>query len=182
MITHNTTKINIIFNNPSLQKDITYLFNQKNIIIENNVCDELKSINISKTNNHLDVIFNGQIVIKVKLPSSFDKMFKSVFQILPQVYLNFYDTKYYPYVKKIETSNKNVLLNETHNIILSSLVTSKGKTLKKNDLYQFLWPNDKIVSLNKLDTHLTNLKNFLKLEMNQDLRISSSKGIIALLD
>ena len=35
-----------------------------------------------------------------------------------------------------------------------------------------LWPNDKNIQINKLDTHLTNLKSFLYEKINFSIKIS----------
>ena len=34
--------------------------------------------------------------------------------------------------------------------------------IEKVDLYKIIWPKDKEIILNKLDTHLTNLKNIVQ--------------------
>ena len=41
-------------------------------------------------------------------------------------------------------------------------------------------PNDKEIFLNKLDTHLTNLKKILFNDIGYDLKFSSKSGIIKL--
>ena len=50
--------------------------------------------------------------------------------------------------------------------------------IDKKILYSIIWPNEKVIQLNKLDTHLTNLKKFLKEEIDYDVIFSSNKGII----
>jgi len=53
--------------------------------------------------------------------------------------------------------------------------------MPKNSLYKKLWPNDKEISINKLDTHLTNLKNDFETKFGQNLNLVSSKGNIRLI-
>ena len=50
----------------------------------------------------------------------------------------------------------------------------------KNFLYGLIWPNDKDIQINKLDTHVTNLKNKIKNELNFDLKIISNAGLLKL--
>ena len=49
------------------------------------------------------------------------------------------------------------------------------------ELYKILWPSDKNIQLNKLDTHLTNLKNLFEKEFNYNLNYFSKQSIIKLL-
>ena len=50
--------------------------------------------------------------------------------------------------------------------------------LNKIDLYKEIWPLDKELQLNKLDTHLTNLKNHLKEKINFNFLFFSRSGSI----
>ena len=50
--------------------------------------------------------------------------------------------------------------------------------LDKIKLYKDIWPLDKDLQLNKLDTHLTNLKNHLKEKLNLNLLFFSRSGLI----
>ena len=43
-----------------------------------------------------------------------------------------------------------------------------------------IWPNDKDVQLNKLDTHMTNLKNKLK-EIGLNIRFVTNSGKVQLI-
>ena len=43
-----------------------------------------------------------------------------------------------------------------------------------------IWPLDKEVQINKLETHLTNLKTKIKTKLNINLNISSNEGKINL--
>ena len=43
-----------------------------------------------------------------------------------------------------------------------------------------IWKKDKDISINKLDTHLTNLKKSLFNDIGYDLNFSSKSGIIKL--
>ena len=66
-------------------------------------------------------------------------------------------------------------------MIISNLVISDGG-LDKDHLYNLIWKRDKSIYINKLDTHLTNLK---KLHQELDLKInfhSHNKKLQLLID
>ena len=71
-------------------------------------------------------------------------------------------------------------LTFTHSIILNKLILSKDG-IKKNDLYKTIWPSDKEIFSNKLDTHLTNLKNIFNNELKCSLNYFSKNGLLRLL-
>ena len=53
--------------------------------------------------------------------------------------------------------------------------------INKSNLYKLIWPYDKDIQINKLDTHITNLKNKVKEFLKVDLTIISSSGVIKLI-
>ena len=63
---------------------------------------------------------------------------------------------------------------------MCNLLLNSEKGIKKIDLIRTVWPNDKEMFLNKLDTHLTNLKKNLFNEIGYDFKFSSKSGIIKL--
>ena len=73
-------------------------------------------------------------------------------------------------------------LSNIQNHILSLLITSPNG-INKNQLYKVVWPHNKDYSVNKLDTHLTNLKKKLKTEIEVDIQIKSiDKNITLIID
>ena len=44
-----------------------------------------------------------------------------------------------------------------------------------------IWSQDKDIQINKLDTHITNLKNKIKKGLNIDLKIITNSGILTLI-
>ena len=52
--------------------------------------------------------------------------------------------------------------------------------INKNNLYKLIWQNDYEVSMNKLDTHITNLKNILKKDLNFNLLVKTEGGKVYL--
>jgi DNA-binding response OmpR family regulator len=59
------------------------------------------------------------------------------------------------------------------------IVNKEG--INKKFLYESIWPNDKDISINKLDTHLTNLKNQIKLDLSLNINFISQEKILNLI-
>ncbi len=90
------------------------------------------------------------------------------------------DYKYFPYQRLITKIKKKSLLSDIQNMIMSKLVTYK-EGIDKEGLYQSIWKRDKQISINKLDTHLTNLKNQLKSDLELYVNFQSQNKILRLL-
>ena len=90
------------------------------------------------------------------------------------------DYKYFPYQRLITNIKKKSLLSDIQNMIMSKLVTYK-EGIDKEGLYQSIWKRDKQISINKLDTHLTNLKNQLKSDLDLYVNFQSQNKILRLL-
>ena len=75
-------------------------------------------------------------------------------------------------------NNINLKLTHTHNLIIQDILIAKEQKISKIDLYKKIWPNDVNIQINKLDTHLTNLKNFLYDSFNFKLKFNSTSGMI----
>ena len=88
--------------------------------------------------------------------------------------------KYFPYQRVISNQNKKVLLSEIQNLIISNLIVNK-EGIDKDNLYNLIWKRDKLIYINKLDTHLTNLKKKLKQELNLKINFQSHNKILRLL-
>ena len=77
--------------------------------------------------------------------------------------------------------NLELKLGNIHNLILSKLLLFRDVGISKETLYKHVWNTDKSININKLDTHLTNLKNLLLSNIKLKLNISSSNGLISLI-
>ena len=88
--------------------------------------------------------------------------------------------KYFPYQRVISNQNKRSLLSDIQNLIISNLIIKK-EGIDKDDLYNLIWKRDKSIYINKLDTHLTNLKKKLKQELNLKINFQSQNKILRLL-
>ena len=78
-------------------------------------------------------------------------------------------------------NDNSINLNYIHNIIMTHLTLNLNIGINKSNLYKLIWPYDKDIQINKLDTHITNLKNKVKEFLKVDLTIISSSGVIKLI-
>lgn len=88
--------------------------------------------------------------------------------------------EYFPYKRLILKNNKKSYLTDIQNIIFYNLFFSK-LGIDKQVLYEIIWNKDKDISINKLDTHLTNLKNQLLKEIGLKINFQSNNKILQLL-
>ena len=65
-------------------------------------------------------------------------------------------------------------------MIISNLIISDGG-LDKDHLYNLIWKRDKSIYINKLDTHLTNLKKKLYQELDLKINFQSHNKKLQLL-
>ena len=63
---------------------------------------------------------------------------------------------------------------------MTNLLTSKDG-IDKEILYKSIWKKDKSIYINKLDTHLTNLKKKLKQDLEINVNFQSQKKNLRLL-
>lgn len=134
---------------------------------------------IRQHQNVFEITCNSQ-TLKLTTPQHIQIYFDNIMSLLKNVQINFGELIYSPILQVLELKNKNLKLKNIHNIILSNLLLYLGKGIEKPTLYKKIWPNDKSYHINKLDTHLTNLKNELKESLNFDLIFSSSGGNLKL--
>ena len=88
------------------------------------------------------------------------------------------DAKFYPLKQSLVYKDKETYLGNIHYIIFCQLLLYRENGASKTELYKEIWPQDKEYQLNKLDTHLTNLKNHLKEKINFDFLFSTRSGLI----
>ena len=76
---------------------------------------------------------------------------------------------------------KSLILGNIHNLIFSALLLNLTSGVNKSQLYEIIWPNDKNFQINKLDTHLTNLKNLIKEKLGYQINFKTIGGKIYLI-
>ena len=91
------------------------------------------------------------------------------------------DLNYNPIKQSLSFNDNSINLNYIHNIIMTHLTLNLNIGINKSNLYKLIWPYDKYIQINKLDTHITNLKIKVKEFLKVDLTIISSSGVIKLI-
>ena len=155
------------------------VFNQNNLYF-------YKSLNNLKPNFSIDIKDEKLVLIfdkiKTTLPFPLDPrvVIKEAMNTINQLYFKYKKLRYYPYLKLIKYKATQMALSNSHNIILFNLFIYENLGINKNQLYSCIWPNDKDISLNKLDTHLTNLKNFILNNCDENIDFRTANGLLKL--
>lgn len=172
--------LNFKFEDQELEDQIMSLFQQKpftKLLINDH---KLFNIEILRSKENVEINSNYSKKKIITTPFNFNKLSKEIEKISNYFFFNFNNAKYYPYLNKIIHNEKTLLLNDLHNKILINLIYFNDQGLNKLDLYKFLWNNDKNVFINKLDTHLTNLKNLIFNNIDVKLKFKSINNLIYL--
>jgi hypothetical protein len=156
------------------------LLNQKKIFITNNEEKQYyNKVKIKKKGLGYHVSLNGKY-FEIQTPIYFDQFFNLFSNLIRDIIVVIGPVSYYPMIQEISRGAKKCKLKEIHNIIFEKVILNK-KGVDKISLYKTIWPSDKEIYLNKLDTHLSNLKNELKNQINYELKLNSSNNILKLM-
>ena len=88
---------------------------------------------------------------------------------------------YVPVKQNLIYEKKSLVLGNIHNLIFSALLLHLKSGISKNNLYEMIWPGDKSYQINKLDTHLTNLKNLIIEKLGYQANFKTIEGKIHLI-
>lgn len=135
-------------------------------------------ITIEKKDDTVSILFN-QKKINLKFPIIANDIFNEFLNLISDYYVSISNVYYYPLKGKVSYKKKTIKLNFIHDQIIYLLVINNFG-IDKNKLYKLIWLNDYEVSMNKLDTHITNLKNILKKDLNFNLLIKTEGGKVYL--
>ena len=165
-----------------LTESLTNLICQINPLLITNIKDSsFVHIEAHQANDQLYFIYSQRkeiIKTPIKINNIFDGIYRLIFE--KAVIVNGFD--YFPFKQTINYQGNELKLNFISNEILRNLYLYKERGIDKNILYSSIWPQDKEILINKLDTHLTNTKNLIQDNFNIDLKYASKKGIVKLLD
>ena len=162
-------------------KSISHLFNQREYYY--NLDDNKKYffiVKIKKFEKELQ-IKSHQKISTLKIPVTFNVLSTALSKLLHDHSIEIGSIKFYPYRQSLHFKDRYTNLGNIHFIIFSQLILSHPDTIEKEDLYKNIWPKDKEYQMNKLDTHLTNLKNYLDEKIDIKLNFSSISGKIKLI-
>ena len=157
---------------------ISYLEN-KNFSLAYENESYFTTIKVRETEKSISLIiddYKKEMSIPVNLNFLSSEILKSIVDI--NIKINNYN--YFPYQSLVENSKKKVLLSDIQNIILNNILLSKDG-VDKDLLYQRIWKRDKSIQINKLDTHLTNLKNKLNDVLNLSVNFQSCEKKLRLM-
>ena len=129
--------------------------------------------------NHLYCSIDDE-QIKFKLPKNFQEILEKIYDFVSNKNILLNNIKYYPLKQLMKDDVKSTLFTDIQNKIMIHLLLNLSSGVEKTELIKNIWPKDKDIFLNKLDTHLTNLKNQIYNDLNFDLKFSSKSGILKL--
>ena len=147
---------------------------------------------IDKSEKHffdIDILFENSYLKIVsslssssfKLPIPFELLLSEVKNHFANKFIKIGSYNYEPINQSISYDKKILYLNYIHNIILNNLILYKNIGVDKNHLYKTIWTQDKDIQINKLDTHLTNLKNQLKKDLGMNAYFQSQDKTLRLM-
>ena len=152
---------------------------QKNMINENSSDMFFAYIKIKIKDNNLNLDCNGKTE-QFSMPMDINFFFGQILRIISDIKISNNEYDYYPYQRVLSKKSHKSLLSDIQNTIFSNLITSKSG-INKDKLYRLIWKKDKDISINKLDTHLTNLKNQLKRDLGITANFQSQDKTLKLL-
>ena len=134
-------------------------------------------VDIQNQKNFINISSQNSINFKLKTPFQISELIDKIEKISKTFYFNILGVLYYPFSQELIYKDKTIKLNLIHNQILKKLSLNNDGILK-SDLYKSIWPNDKDYQVGKLDTHISNLKSFIKSGLNHEIYFESNGGIL----
>ena len=163
-----------------LKRNIVSLLEQKNFIFKKKYSDKyFFQLNFYQEENKLNFSIDND-EIKINLPKNNNEIFQKIFDFVSNKGVVVNNYKYFPFRQIMKKENKISLLSEIQNEIMIHLLLNLSDGIDKIELIKNIWPNDKDIFLNKLDTHLTNLKNQLSDDLDFKLKFSSKSSLLKL--
>ena len=165
-------------NNYLVKQTLTNFLENKNFSLASENDNYFTIVNIHKAEKSIDIII-GDLKKEILLPADLNHLSSEILKLIADINIPF-SNYYYPYQRLVENKKKRSLLSDIQNIILNNtLLYSDG--IDKDLLYHRIWKRDKSIQINKLDTHLTNLKNKLNDELNLNINFQSNDKKLQLL-
>ena len=171
--------IKLICGNQLLYKTLSNYLIQKDILLASSNSIHQIVIEIQDREKSIILNINGH-KIDISLPIDINFLNSQILKKIVDINFSIGSYKYFPYQRVISNQNKKVFLSEIQNLIISNLIVNK-EGIDKDNLYNLIWKRDKSMYINKLDTHLTNLKKKLNQELNLKIYFQSNNKILRLL-
>lgn len=148
------------------------LLSQKNFIIKKEKNLYYPRIKIEDQNEKLIIVINDLNKVYIK-PLELNFIFSDLMREILKISYKINKFFYFPFQRKVKNEKLKTYLSDIQNKILLNLLTNQNG-INKDELYQIIWSADKTISINKLDTHLTNLKSLLIDELNLKINFKSA--------
>ena len=170
-----------------------FLLESKDYFLLKNISSTLKQKKIFHTLNQNENFFFKIKVIsnenniefkdnlksqKIMTPTSIDLIIKAIWNLYYDYKIYIKDAIFFPLKQSLIYQNKQTNLGNIQFLMFSNLMLNKKEGTNKMALYKKIWPLDKEVQFNKLDTNLTNLKNHLKEKIDLSISFPTSSGLI----
>ncbi len=139
----------------------------------------LLTLNFLSSENEVKISCLNQDLINMSKPFHFSEIINKINHFQQNYFVEIGPMEYFPFDGSLKLNEKNTLLTQTQNQILCSLVCFE-EGIDKKKLYESIWVSDKNISENKLDTHLTNLRNHIFDFGNYKLNFKTLRGAIKL--
>jgi len=162
-------------NNYTNSLNIYYALIQTGLPLTLDKHKSLENILMKFSNNKMIVTLNN-FEDFISFPININQLSNCFHQLLLKYECHLGPLKFNPMKEELTYGTKIVKLRKTHCLILIEAIKSEKNSISKDKLYKILWPRDLNVQMNKLDTHLTNVKNLLKEHFNFKFSFSSEKG------
>ena len=149
------------------------------MINHNDIDTYFANIKIDLKDNNLNLDCNGKKEF-LSIPIEINTLFSQILRIISDIKISKNEYDYFPFQRVLVRRSNKSLLSDIQNTIFSNLIISKSG-INKDRLYGLIWKKDKDISINKLDTHLTNLKNQLKKDLGIKANFQSQDKTLRLL-
>ena len=143
------------------------------------ISNDLYVVDIENNEHDLMVIIDD-IKKTFSLPVDINSLTSFLSEKIKNLFVLVKDYEYFPYKRLMMKNKKKCYLTDIKNIIFYNLYFTKTG-IDKHALYQIIWNKDKDIFINKLDTHLTNLKSQLLNEVGLKINFRSNNKILQLL-
>ena len=165
-----------------LNKNTNFLFSSLNDLLNQfEITDKIHldslEANISRENKSdiLKILFNKK-ELKFKLPVKVDDIVREIVFYQSQTEFKLGPLLFNPSKQLLISKDLQITLRHSHNKMLSEIMMNTENGLFKLTLYEKLWPNDVDIQMNKLDTHLTNLKKVIYENFNYEIVLKTANG------
>tara|TARA_B100000989_G_C19262736_1_gene352814 strand:- start:59 stop:583 length:525 start_codon:yes stop_codon:yes gene_type:complete len=162
-----------------VRQTLTNYLENRNFSLASEKESYFTTIKICETEKNIYLIIDD-LKKEIQIPVDFNFLSTEIFKSIADVNLSISDYKYFPFQRLIKNKQKKSLLSDIQNIILNSILLSK-EGVEKDLLYKRIWKRDKSIHINKLDTHLSNLKNKLNDDLNLTVDFHSREKKLRLL-